>query len=133
MKIFITASFEGENNKSEVEKLCSIIKSAGFEDFCFVRDIESYKKVFTDPKKLMLRAKSEISKCDALLIDLTDKPTGRAYEAGIAYALGKKIIVIAKRGTNLKDTTRGIANIVIEYEQLEDISSSLVGLAKLWL
>jgi len=66
----------------------------------------------------MHRAKQEIAKSDALLIDVTDKPTGRAIEAGIAYALGKKIILIMKKGTKIKDTSRGIANVIIEYNKL---------------
>ena len=40
----------------------------------------------------MLRAKEEIKKCDALLVDMTDKPTGRMIEVGIAFSFGKKII-----------------------------------------
>ncbi len=123
MRIFITASFG--DSKENVEKLCSVIKSAGFEDFCFTRDVENYQKMFDDPKELMRRAKEEIEKSDVLLIDMTDKPTGRAIEAGIAYALGKKIIVIMKKGTKIKDTARGIADEVIEYQNIGDISPIL--------
>lgn len=121
MKVFITASFKESANKIEIEKLCSLVHDAGFEDFCFIRDIEKYQKVFSDPKELMKRAKEEILKCDVLLIDLTEKPTGRAIEAGIAYGADKKIIVIIKKGTEIKDPVRGIADIVIEYENIKEI------------
>lgn len=124
-RIFITASFQGVENKEEIENLCLLVKNAGFEDFCFIRDVEYYKKVFDDPKDLMQRAKEEIEKSDYLLIDMTDKPTGRAIEAGIAYALGKKIIVIMKKGTRIKDTTRGIATVIFEYEKIEDMEGPL--------
>lgn len=123
MRLFITASFG--DSKENIEKLCSAVKTAGFEDFCFIRDIENYQKVFDDPKELMQKAREEIKKSDALLIDMTDKPTGRAIEAGIAYALGKRIIVIMKNGTKIKDTVRGIADEIIEYQDIEDISSTL--------
>ncbi len=123
MHIFISVSFE--DTPEEVEKLCELVRAAGFEDFCFTRDVEHYKKVFENSKELMGRAKEEIEKSDAFLIDVTDKPTGRAIEAGIAYALGKKIVVIMKRGTQIKDTTRGIADIVIEYDNSEDIVTAL--------
>ena len=119
MRIYITASFG--SSKEEIEKLCSLVKSAGFEDFCFFRDVENYQKIFDNPKDLMQRSKLEIKKSDALLIDMTDKPTGRAIEAGIAYALGKKIIVIMKNGTKIKDTTKGISDLVVEYEQIQEI------------
>jgi nucleoside 2-deoxyribosyltransferase len=123
MKVFITASF-GET-KNEIEKLCEIVKSAGLKDFCFIRDVENYEKIFDDPKELMQRALKEIKKSDALLIDMTDKPTGRMIEVGIAYSLGKKIIVIMKKGTKVKDTTKGVAEVIIEYDQIEDISEKL--------
>ena len=119
MRVFITASFG--DSKNNIEKLCSVVRTAGFEDFCFIRDIENYEKVFDDPKELMRRAKEEIEKSDALLINITDKPTGRAIEAGIAYSLGKKVIVIMKKGTEVKDTVRGITDEVIEYDEIDDI------------
>ncbi len=123
MKVFITASFG--DTKEEIERLCSAVKAANLEDFCFVRDVENYQKVFDNPKDLMKRAKLEVEKSDALLIDMTDKPTGRMIEVGMAYSLGKKIIVIMKRGTQIKDTTRGIADITIEYDKIEDITDKL--------
>ncbi|MFA4880873.1 MAG: nucleoside 2-deoxyribosyltransferase [Candidatus Doudnabacteria bacterium] len=123
MRIFITAPF-GDSQKN-IENLCSIVRVAGFEDFCFTRDIENYRKIFNDVKELMRRAKEEIQKSDALLIDMTEKPTGRAIEAGIAYALGKKIVVIMKKGTVVKDTVMGIADVVIEYDSIADILPKL--------
>ncbi|MDO8570720.1 MAG: hypothetical protein Q7R97_04010 [Candidatus Daviesbacteria bacterium] len=124
-RIYITTSFKGTENKEETESLCSLIKEAGFEDFCFIRDIENYQKIFNNPKDLMEKAFEEIKKSDFLLIDMSDKPTGRAIEAGIAYAIGKKIIVTMKQGTKIKDTTRGIADVIIEYNSLEDIIPKL--------
>jgi nucleoside 2-deoxyribosyltransferase len=124
-RMFITASFKGGKNKQEIEHLCALIKSAGFEDFCFIRDVENYQKAFSDPAQLMKRVKEEIEKSDYLLIDMTDKPTGRAIEAGIAYALGKKVIVITKQGTQIKNPTKGIAATVIEYDNLDEIVNQL--------
>ena len=123
MKVFITASF-GET-REEIEKVCGAVKLAGLEDFCFIRDVENYQKIYDDPKELMQRSKDEIKKCDALLIDMTDKPTGRMIEVGMAYSLGKKIIAIMKTGTQIKDTTRGVADIIVEYDTIEDITNKL--------
>lgn len=124
-RIFITASFQKDKNRKEIERLCELVKSAGFEDFCFIRDVEHYQKIFNDPTELMERAKKEIEKCEYLLIDVTDKPTGRLIEAGIAYVLGKKVIVIMKHGTQIKDTVKGISTIVIEYNKITDIITPL--------
>ena len=125
MKVFITATFKEGNNKEEIEKLCSLIKGSGFQDFCFIRDVENYKKIFDDPKELMNKAKEEIFKSDVLLIDMTHKPTGRAIEAGIAFAQNKKIVSIMKRGTKIKDTTKGISDLIIEYNNIEEIVKPL--------
>jgi nucleoside 2-deoxyribosyltransferase len=80
----------------------------------------------------MLRARDEIARSDALLIDMTAKPTGRAIEAGIAFAQGKRIVMIMQHGTVIKDTSRGIADALIEYDILEDIVSPLRQLHANW-
>lgn len=123
--MFITSSFKGGENRSEIEHLCSLVKQSGFEDFCFIRDVENYQHIFNDPKELMKRALEEIKLSDWLLIDMTDKPTGRAIEAGIAFTLNKKIVVIMKKGTNIKETIRGISQAVIEYDSIDEIVSGL--------
>ncbi len=61
MKIFITASFKDGKNKDEIEHLCSLIKESGFQDFCFIRDVENYQKIFDNPKDLMIKAKEEMT------------------------------------------------------------------------
>jgi nucleoside 2-deoxyribosyltransferase len=132
MRLYITATFKGTENRAEVERLCALAARAGWEDFCFVRDVEGWAHVFDDPHALMARSLAEIAACDALLIDLTDKPTGRAYEAGMAYALGKRVIVIARRGTPIKDTTRGIADVIIEYDEIAAIVAPLAQLRQEW-
>jgi nucleoside 2-deoxyribosyltransferase len=124
-KIFITASFQNGENKNDIENLCTLVRQAGWQDFCFIRDVENYQKIFNNPKDLMQRAFEEIKKSDALLIDITEKPTGRAIEAGMAYALGKEIIVIMKKGTVVKDTVMGIADKVFEYEVIDDITEGI--------
>ena len=132
MKVFITTSFKEGKNKEEIELICSLVKESGFQDFCFIRDIENYQKVFDDSRKLMNRAKKEIEKCDILLIDMTNKPTGRVIEAGIAFAQNKRIISIMKKGTKIKDTTRGISDAVIEYKNIKDIVKPLNYLFNKW-
>lgn len=121
MRLFVTARFKSDENKADIEKLCGIARKAGFDEFCFIRDIEKYQRgVFSSAHELMARAREELLRCDALLIDLSDNPGGgRVIEAGIAFGHGKPVIVIAKRGMT------GIATLVIEYENIEDIRDHL--------
>lgn len=113
-RMYVTAKINDEENTNS---LCSLVSKAGFIDYCFVRDEKNY----SNAKELMIRAKEEVEKSDWLLIDMSEKSTGRTIEAGIAYAIGKKIAVIVKKGTFVKDTIAGIADALIEYSNLEDI------------
>jgi nucleoside 2-deoxyribosyltransferase len=132
MKLFITAKFKGDENKPDIEKVCGITRDAGFDDFCFIRDVEKYQiGVFPNPHDLMDRAREELLKCDALLIDVTDSPSGgRIIEAGMAFGCGKKVIVITKKGSEIKVPVLGIANHVIEYDDIEDILEPLQQIAQ---
>lgn len=132
MKVYVTASFRGSDNKEEIERLCALIQQAGFEDFCFIRDIENYQKVFDDAHELMRRAKEEMAKCDVLLMEYDGPGHGRMVELGIAYALGKRIILITKKGTFVKETIFGVTNSLIEYKHLEDIVDPLKQLRSDW-
>lgn len=130
--MYVTMTYRGADNRDEVDALCRLVREAGFADFCFVRDVENYRKVFDSPHDLMARSRDEIAASDALLLDMTHRPTGRAIEAGIAYALGRRIVIIMQRGTLLRDTARGIADAVIEYDHLDDIAAPLRGLCERW-
>ena len=128
MKIYITAPFRDWENKDKIEYLCSIIRQSGFEDYCFVRD----EKIFDDEYEMMRRAKEKIEKCKVLLIDY-DWPThGRMIEIGMAYAMNKKIIVITKKWTRIKDTVRGVSDSIIEYKNIEDIIAPMSKLFSKW-
>ncbi len=119
MRVFITARYSGEENKKEVDELCAAVRTAGAEDYCFVRDEEK----IDDPKLLWKRAYEEIKKSDLLLIDISDAPTGgRVLEAGIAYALRIPIIIIMKHGTEYKEFFNGIASEISYYTSIQDIT-----------
>ena len=132
MRLYVTATFKGTDNRAEIEALCALVDLAGWESFCFVRDVEHWAHVFDDPVELMRRSLREVMRCDALLLDMASKPTGRAIEAGMAFATGRRVIVIAARGTPIKATVRGIADAVIEYDALEEIVAPLAKLRREW-
>lgn len=126
MKVYITSRFKGLENKSEVEALCRAVSNAGMIDFSFVRDIEGFTKKFEDPKELWRRAKQELEKCDALLIDVSDAPSGgRIIEEGMAFALDMPIFVVSKSGHVHKSFHDGLADLFIPYEVYSDIVEPL--------
>ena len=132
MKIYITAPFKNGGNKEEIEKMCLIVKQSGFKDFCFIRDVENYQKIFHDAHELMKKAEDEIRKCDALLIDYDGPASGRMIELGMAYAMGKKIILITKNGTSVKETVAGVTDGIIEYNELEEVIEPMSRLMLKW-
>jgi len=128
MKIYITSRFKGSSdNKAEIEKLCLAVRNAGMEDFHFIRDVEHYQpNFFNSPKELWSAALSYLTECDALLIDISDLPSGgRIVEAGMAYSLNKPIYVIVKNGVAYKDFYNGIATSIIKYDEISDITNQL--------
>lgn len=131
MKIYITSRFKGSaENKVEIEKLCSAVRNAGIEDFHFIRDIENYQTgFFKTQKELWNAALKYLKECDALLIDVTDQPSGgRLVEAGMAYSLGKPVYVIIKNDVDYKDFYDGIAAEVYRYNDINDIVGFLKNL-----
>lgn len=128
MKIYITSRFKGSSeNMDDIEKLCSAVRDAGMEDFHFIRDVEHYQpNVFKDQKELWSAALKYLTECDALLIDISDAPSGgRLVEAGMAYALNMPIYVIVKQGIKYKDFYNGIATSIYEYDEIGDITKWL--------
>lgn len=129
MRIYIASRFKGaSDNKKDIEKLCSAVRAAGMEDFYITRDIEHYESnFFSTPKELWDAARHYVTECDAMLIDVSDSPSGgRLVEAGIAYALDKPIFIIVKNGVAYKDFYNGIATLVIRYENIADITEQLI-------
>jgi len=131
MKVFITARFKGIENKKQIEGLCWIIRESWFEDFCFIRDVEDYQKIFNNPYDLWVKVKSEIEKCDAILIDFDGPASGRMIELWVAFAMKKKIILIVKKDLFVKDTIIWVTNNIIQYNELEDIKKPMKKLLEL--
>jgi len=97
MRAYITAPFKREENQTKIKEICDIVKQSGLEDFCFVRDMQKFESAFSDAQILMRMAKEEVMKCDILFIEASEKTTtGCTIETGMAYAMGKKIVTIAK-------------------------------------
>jgi nucleoside 2-deoxyribosyltransferase len=135
MKIYITTRFRGaKDNKDTIEKLCTAVRSAGIDDFNFVRDVENYTTRFDNPEDLWEASRKSINECDALLIDASDSPSGgRIIEAGMAFALKKPIIMIIKDNIEYKGFYNGICSLIIRYNRLDDITNALIdNKDKLW-
>lgn len=128
MKMYITSRFsDAAASRAQIEQLCTVVREAGIEDFNFIRDIEHFEPhFFTTQRDVWAASKNALKACDALLIDISDNPSGgRVVEVGMAFALGKPVYVVMKKGVVRKDFYDGIATGIFEYETHGDITKWL--------
>ncbi len=121
MKAYLAVKYhEDKENKELVDSLNKTLEEAGFEVICLVS--EEYEKDIEIPaKKLMDRTFREIDKCDLIIIDLSEKGVGLGIESGYAKAENIPVYTIAKRGSDISKTLRGISRKIIEYEEPEEL------------
>ena len=76
----------------------------------------------------MKKALDQVEKADILIVELSNKSVGVGIEAGYAKAKGKPIIYLHKKGTDFKQTMKGIADTVITYKDTKDLINQISSL-----
>lgn len=128
MKAYIGIKYHHDcKNRSVIEKISSILESAGYETTCIIRDKEKWGAVTVYPKELMDATFKEIDSCNIVVLDISEKGVGLGIEAGYAYAKGIPVVIIAKKGSEISTTMVGIAKKIIVYDQLTDIETMFKG------
>ena len=128
MKVYVTYKFKEEEPsalRKHLEQFSKLIEdSTGWKTFIFFRDVQKWEVGKMAMKEVVTRAMEEIKKCDAILVEASEKARGVYFEAGYAKALGKKVIVIHKKDSeaNFLDAS---ADVKIEYENDEDLREKL--------
>jgi nucleoside 2-deoxyribosyltransferase len=112
---------EDNRNRDEIDSLTVALKNDGIEAICMVRDVEKWGDVQLSSQELMKIAFDEIDKSDFVILEMTEKGVGLGIEAGYAVAKGKPVIILTKEIQKLSNTMQGIANVVIQYSQPEEI------------
>ncbi len=122
MKIFVAFKFkEDYSDKAFVESVCGALEKSGLETVVMVRDFEKWGEVYLTPQELMRLTFEAIDACDVHLVEFSEKGVGLGIEAGYAYAKGKPIIVIAREGSDISSTLRGIVKEVLFYKDTAEI------------
>lgn len=123
MRAYISIKYRADNsNKNCIEKIASALEQNGFETVCITRDIEKWGQIKLSPEELMQRTFSEIDLSHLIVIDLTEKGVGLGIEAGYAYAKGIPVVVIAKTGSDISATLRGISQQLFLYDDFDDLT-----------
>ena len=120
--------YEDFRNKYEIEMISSVLQQLGFDTCCIARDFENWGNVTFNAKKLMDITFQELGRCDLIILDLSEKGVGLGIEAGYAFAIGKPVITIARTGSDISKTLRGISTRVIFYDNAHDIYAKLTGI-----
>jgi len=127
-KIYIAYKFKEQNPKElrkKLEELSKIIEeTTNYKTFIFFRDAQNWGKIKMDAEKLVSEACKALKKCDAIIVEASEKARGAYFEVGYAKALGKKIIVIHQEGTEA-DFLEAAADKSIVYEDFEDLGKGL--------
>lgn len=125
MKVYITSQLH-PTDAPGLHKLAGAVRAAHMKDFHFARDVEQYQPVFASAQDRWDRIYDELGACDALLLDVTRKPSGgNVIECGMAYAMRKPIIVAVKRGADYGGLIDGIAAVTVQYDSPKDITRHL--------
>ena len=123
MKAYISIKYRADNsNKDCIDNISSALERNGFETVCIARDIEKWGEIQLGPHELMQRTFVEIDSSHLVVIDLTEKGVGLGIEAGYAYAKHIPIVVIARKGSDISTTLRGIAGKQFLYDEFEELT-----------
>ena len=126
--IYIAYKFKEEaleELKKKLEQLSKIVEEAmGYKTFVFFRDAQKWGKIKMPVKEVVEKAYKAIEKCDAILVEASEKANGVYFEIGYAKALKKKIIVVHQEGTEA-NFMEACADKVIVYKDFEDLREKL--------
>ncbi len=127
-KIYIAYKFKDSDPvllKQKLEELSNVVEETlGYKTFIFFRDTQDWGKIKMPIKEVVKKAYKTIEKCDALLVEASEKANGVYFEVGYAKALKKKIIIIHQKGTEA-NFLEACADKIIVYEDLDDLRKKL--------
>jgi nucleoside 2-deoxyribosyltransferase len=123
MKAFLSIKYHEDNgNREHIEVISRELGKLGYETVCVVRDIEHWGETHLSAEALMRKTFEAIEASDIVIVDLTEKGVGAGIEAGYAYAKGKPVWTIARQGSDISTTLRGISQRVAWYKEYDEIS-----------
>lgn len=124
MKIFLSIKYYPDHrNRDLVEEITQALQP--HRVICIARDTEEWGKKKFDSAELMRRTFAEIESSDIVVVELSEKGVGVGIEAGYARAKGKPIITVARRGSDVSETLKGISRDVFIYQDTSELEKLL--------
>ena len=122
--------YSDHRNREVIEEISEVLTRCGVTSFCVARDLEKWGAVKLEARDLMRRTFDLIDGCDFAIIELSEKGVGLGIEAGYAYAIGIPVVTVAKRGSDVSETLRGVSNHVFFYDEVSDLEPLFADLSR---
>lgn len=126
LKAFLGLKFySGDVSKKLVDDITTALAKLNIHTFVAVRDIEKYGEVKgLDMEHFMPKYTfPEMESSDIMVIEYSESGAGLGMCADHAYCNGVPVYLIAKRGSNISTTVNSVAEKVIFYDDISDITS----------
>jgi crotonobetainyl-CoA:carnitine CoA-transferase CaiB-like acyl-CoA transferase len=128
-RVYLAIKYHADNsNRSLIETISSAFESRGCQVVNVARDLKHWGEVQFDPTELMRKGFDLIRMSEFLLLEFSEKGVGLGIEAGFAHAIGKRIVVIAKTGSDISNTLAGISSEIHFYDSETDLERIAAGL-----
>lgn len=125
LKAFLSLKFyDGDVSKKLVDDITDALAKLNIHTFVCVRDIEKYGEVKgLDMANFMPKyAFPEMETSDIMVIEYSEAGAGLGMGADHAYCHGVPLYLIAKRGSKISTTVNSVAEKVIFYDEVSDIT-----------
>ena len=122
MKALMSIKFhEDASNLSLIKSITDVANKSGVELKTIFIDYEKEGTKKFSPKDLMEMTFGVIKENDILIVELSEKGVGLGIETGYAFSKNKPVYVIAKKGSDISDTLKGISKEIFFYETISDL------------
>lgn len=123
-KAYLAIKFhENNKNKELIESISKSLAEAGIKTTTMAGDFEKWSKIHFSPEELMKLTFELIDKTEMLIIEFSEKGVGLGIEAGYAFAKNKPIVLIAKEGSDISNTLKGISKEMIFYNNPKELTA----------
>lgn len=125
LKAFIALKFyEGDESKKLVDDITNALLPLNINTFVAVRDIEKYGEVKgLDMAHFMPKYTfPEMETSDLMIIEYSEAGAGLGMCADHAFCHGVPLYLIAKKGSKISTTVNSVAEKVIFYDEVSDIT-----------
>ncbi len=112
--------------RQDVETLVNFLEDADTELFVPKRDVDGWGKLGgKNAAEKMQQRLAGLKSAEYYVGEFSYASRQAFFEAGCAFALGKPIIAIHKKGTTLSEEMESLCALVIKYEGPQDLQDSM--------